>query len=426
MRWSLWVVFIIFSGCGAAKREVGMSDRWAKVSPALAFECVHENIARPAGEADLLFLYARWLQKNNQLNRDAGVNLEIERLYRIAAEHNHPKANVNLQNGSMLGHFKLRGEEHLRLSEELIRDGSATGYLFVAYFLQQGSAGLKRDESMALRYFRKAADEGNPEAQYYVGDKLYGNQTSSHVSIKMLQCAADQGHGRAALELGTYNKIKQQYQSALEMFQLGVMAGDATSAFVLVQGFSGPAPTNKLDYLDLGKDLERAERYEKIWKVLSGYSYANPKVPEINEIVPLPPAKLPPWNGKLQWLEDRLANVPPEKPRESLIRRLAADKLLDPITGRPLPASSSYIKAGGEFYVFFKSGDICPRDGYWELIGRDHRGRYRRVRPEICLFKEGERLPTRVIPLRYSRIWPLPDRVTREEEIVKWRFYGDA
>ncbi|MNI91014.1 hypothetical protein D3C73_1486230 [compost metagenome] len=44
------------------------------------------------------------------------------------------------------------------------------------------------------------------------------------------------------------------------------------------------------------------------------YSYANPTVPEINELLPLPPAQLPPWDGKLQWLEVRLANVPLQKP----------------------------------------------------------------------------------------------------------------
>ena len=47
-------------------------------------------------------------------------------------------------------------------------------------------------------------------------------------------------------------------------------------------------------YLGQQEDLERAERYKKIWRILAGYSYANPKVPEINDIVPLPPAKLPP------------------------------------------------------------------------------------------------------------------------------------
>ncbi|KEX93156.1 hypothetical protein HA62_15320, partial [Pseudomonas putida] len=33
----------------------------------LAFSCVHEQFPTPSAESDVLFQYARWLQKNNQL-----------------------------------------------------------------------------------------------------------------------------------------------------------------------------------------------------------------------------------------------------------------------------------------------------------------------------------------------------------------------
>ncbi|MNN96759.1 hypothetical protein D3C81_2157930 [compost metagenome] len=78
-------------------------------------------------DADVLFQYARWLQKNNQLKQDKSVDAEIERLYRIASENGHYKANINLQSSAMRGHFRLRGAEHLRLSEQLIEAGVATG-----------------------------------------------------------------------------------------------------------------------------------------------------------------------------------------------------------------------------------------------------------------------------------------------------------
>ena len=136
------------------------------INTKLAFTCKYEKTPASSIEAETVFQYARWLQKNNQLKRDPEVNLEIERLYRISTEHDHFKANINLQNGAMRGHFKLRGWEHLRLSERLIGANIATGYLFIAYFLEQGSAGLQQDSEMALRYYRKAADEGNAQAQY--------------------------------------------------------------------------------------------------------------------------------------------------------------------------------------------------------------------------------------------------------------------
>ncbi|MGE8334787.1 DUF6396 domain-containing protein, partial [Pseudomonas laurylsulfatiphila] len=271
----------------------------------LAFTCTHEQIPEASAESDVLFQYARWLQKNNQLKPDKSVDAEIERLYRIAAENEHYKANINLQNGAMRGRFQLRGDEHLRLSQQLIDAGVATGYYFVGIFLQQGSAGLKQDPQMALRYFRKAADQGNAQAQYDVGNKLAPKSIAPSIARQMRRCAAEQGHGEAATELGVHLQGRGQYQEALETFQLGVAAGNSTSASFIYKGFRNPPPTDELHYLGQQEDLERAERYEKIWKVLSGYSYASPKVPEINEIVPLPPAKLPAWDGKLQWLEAR-------------------------------------------------------------------------------------------------------------------------
>ena len=114
-----------------------------EIKAKLAFTCAHEQIPEPSAEADVVFQYARWLQKNNVLKRDKNVNVEIERLYRIAAESGHFKANINLQNGAMRGHFSLRGLEHLRLSQQLIDHGVATGYYLVGIMLDQGSAGLQ-------------------------------------------------------------------------------------------------------------------------------------------------------------------------------------------------------------------------------------------------------------------------------------------
>jgi hypothetical protein len=291
-----------------------------EIKAKLAFTCVHEQIPAPSAETDELFQYARWLQKNNLLKQDKGVDAEIERLYRIAAENGHYKANINLQNGTLRGHFTLRGEDHLRLSQQLIDANVATGYYFIGLFLKSGSAGLKQDTAMSLRYFRKAADQGSAQAQYDVGDILAPIDIAPGVARQMRRCAAEQGHGKAARALGVDLSTDGHYQEALEAFQLGVEAGDDSSAGWLEEGFRGPPVTDELYYLAQQEDLERAERYKTIWRVLARYSYADPKVPEINEILPLPPAKLPAWDGKLQWLEARLANVPPPKPSETLIQ----------------------------------------------------------------------------------------------------------
>jgi TPR repeat protein len=255
----------------------------------------------------------------------------------------------------------------LRLSQQLIEAGVATGYYFVGIFLQQGSAGLQQDPEMALRYYRKAADQGNAEAQYYVGDKLDPIDVAPEIALQMYRCSVEQGNGEAAVALGIYLKRKGQYQEALEVFQMGVSAGNEIAALALEEGFRGPPPSNRLHYLGQQEDLERAERYEQIGKVLGNYSYAHPKVPEINEILPLPPAQLPPWDGKLQWLEARLANVPPQKPSAGLIHELAKAKVLDPATGKPMPGSPAFSEVNFPVRTCYSS-EACSQSGYWKLI----------------------------------------------------------
>ncbi|MEX5538140.1 sel1 repeat family protein [Pseudomonas syringae Cit 7] len=319
-------------------------NQLSEVNAKLAFICVHEKIPASSAETDVLFNYARWLQKNNQIQQDETVDVEIGRLYRIAAENNHYKANVNLQNGAMRGQFKLTGGERLRLSQQLIDAHVATGYYMIAIYLQKGAAGLQQDEDMSLRYFRKAADEGSAQAQAYVADKLEPIDIAPDIARQMRRCAAAQGNGSAALALGTDLAIDRNYKEAIEAFQLGAAAGNEVAASFLGKGFRGPKPDDRLYYLDQKEDLERAERYKQIWSLLADWSYANPSVPEINEIVPLPPAKLPAWDGKLKWVEEREANIPPPKPSEALIEQLAKAMVLDPKTGKPLPGSPVYSK----------------------------------------------------------------------------------
>ncbi|CAM8681003.1 MULTISPECIES: SEL1-like repeat protein [Leclercia] len=312
------------------------------INPRLAFTCKHQIIPEADADADVLFNYARWLQKNNLINRDKDLDTEIARLYRIAAENGHYKASINLQNGALRGRFSLSSPERLRLSQQLIDAKIATGYYFIAIYLEHGAAGLAQDPEMALRYYRKAADEGNPQAQAYIGEKLSPAKMAPQIAMQMLYCAAKQEEGKAANSLGNMLAIEKKYPEAVEAFQLGVRAGDSGSAGFLGHGFAGPEPTDRLFYLALEKDSERARRYEQIGKVLAKYSWAHPTVPEINDIVPLPPAPLPEWDGKLKWLEAWKANVPPPKPSAALIAALAKAKQLNPETGRPLPESPDF------------------------------------------------------------------------------------
>ncbi|WP_313051649.1 SEL1-like repeat protein [Atlantibacter hermannii] len=392
------------------------------INARLVFTCKHETIPTASADTDMLFNYARWLQKNNLINRDKTVDAEIARLYRIAAENGHYKASINLQNGALRGRFSLSGHEQLRLSQRLIDAKVAAGYYFIAIYLENGAAGLAQDPEMALRYYRKAADEGNPQAQAYIGQKLAPADMVPEISRQMRRCAAEQGEGKAANALGNALSVDKKYQEAVEAFQLGVAAGDSGSASFLEHGFAGPEPTDTLYYLGQQKDSERARRYEQIGDVLAKYYWAHPTVPEINDIVPLPPAPLPEWDGRLKWLEEREANIPPPKPGEALIVELAKAKQLNPATGRPLPGSPDFEK-GSTALLLCRSGEPCPKSGYWQIAWLPNTGI---SKEEITYFKKGDIMPTDRVERVHAHPWPLKDRWVQEEQQVEWRLMGEV
>ena len=421
MRGLLLLPCLLLVACADTRLPIPTQDLpmnpMTELKAKLAFTCTHEKIPAASEESDVLFQYARWLQKNNQLKRGKTINLEIERLYRIAAENGHFKANINLQNGGMRGQFEVYGHEYLRFSQELIDAKVATGYYLISLLLEKGAAGLQQDSDMALRYLSKAANSGNARAQFVIAEKLEPSNVAPDIAFQMFRCSAEQGHGEAAIALGINLKNQKQYSEAVKVFQMGVTAGDENAAGRLDDAFRSPKPENKIDYLAQEKDLERADRYEKIWRILANYSYANPKVPEINDIVPLPPAKLPPWDGKLKWLEEREANIPPEKPSQELIQRLADEKQLDPATGRPLPGSPLFSQAHLSAPDCY-SGKSCPVSGYWR-VRRD----WNIGSPEGSIFryfKEGDRFPTEVMRHYKFRDWPFTTKVTRKETRVFW------
>ncbi len=335
----------------------------ATVRANLAFTCVYEANHLPPldPEADGLFLYARYLQKRQSQNDYD----EVARYYRIAAAHGHYKANRNLQLLVSQGQASspLPQKESIELASQLIDAGIPSGYYDIGFYLNIGY-GLKQNKEMALRYFRKAADLGSAEAQFYVGNLLAPLDKAPDIAKQMRQCAVEQGHGEAASTLGIDMKIDGLYPEALRTFQEGVMAGNSMSAYALNDGFNGPLPSNKLDYLALPYDPERSQRYKAIWKFLIRNEGRNPKVPDIDQIVPLPPAKLPPWDGTFQWEKEQAAEVSPEKPSDELINRLCRDKGLDPATGLALPPPPKAALG-----TCVNTGERCPESGLWRVLG---------------------------------------------------------
>lgn len=330
----------------------------------LAFTCTHEADRLPQldPEANRLFLYGRFLEK---MEGPKDFN-SIARYYRVAAAYGHYKANHNLQLLVSEGTASSPDpeKETIDLVEQLVKAGIPGGYYDMGHYLEVGY-GVKQNADMARRYFRRAADLGSPEAQAYVGNLLAPRDKEPAIARQMRQCAVDQGYGAAATTLGIDLMGDKLFPEALNAFQEGVRAGNEESAFGLAEAFKGPLPTDVLYYLALSHDSERAARYEAIWRFLNNNEGLNPKVPDIDKIVPLPPAKLPPWDGAFQWEKEQAAAVPPEKPSEELIDRLAKAKHLDPATGLPLSGRASKASEATEPPTKTQSTNVDGRFRIW-------------------------------------------------------------
>lgn len=321
---SLLVTCLIgITGC-QVKHGDSMNTNTAAVEANLAFTCTKEVDHLPPldPQADVLFKQARAMQKAS----GAKSYDTIASLYRQAAAKNHYKAMINLQN--MLyqrlakpAYGKTAPEEAVELSERLMKLGVPGGYYSMGQYLENGY-GVKRDKAASLAYFRKAADLGSPEGQYVVGKLFMTEQFEDpsnpdpytikykpnpayrpEIGRTMLDCSANQGYGNAAYELALdYKFIQQNDKKALMYYQLSVRYGNTKAAYKLSRVFSGPNASDKLNYMAQLKDLERAHRY----KLISDEIDSNPsaRFPDIDKIVPLPPAELPEWDGTFEYKKE--------------------------------------------------------------------------------------------------------------------------
>uniref|UniRef100_UPI003C6E6DE3 tetratricopeptide repeat protein n=1 Tax=Pseudomonas viridiflava TaxID=33069 RepID=UPI003C6E6DE3 len=129
------------------------------------FSCTHEKDNLPTLDinADLLYKYAlRLEQVDGKKTYD-----EIAAYYRIAAAHGHYKAATNLQ--TLLSEGTVKSPNASKETIELVRTFIAKdipgAYYDMAHYLEKGY-GVKQDLPASKAYFRRAADLGNPDAQY--------------------------------------------------------------------------------------------------------------------------------------------------------------------------------------------------------------------------------------------------------------------
>ena len=341
--------------CDIKEKEQQRKTQMAQLEQlaALEFTCKKEEIPPLSEETQQLYNYALYHDLHNMWTGDKGDDVwnGLARYYRIAAANGDYKANVRLQyllNTGRISTDMPQTEVH-NLNEELAKQLPATAYYNLYGYLDVGY-GVRTEEGGKYAYLRKAADLGSREAQYTVAEMLADIEDSEETQeafkyrlklVKQLRsCASEQGLGEVSSNLGISLQMDKKYQEALKVFHQGVKNGDSISALVLSHAFESGVQADNLNFLDVSPDDERVKRYHMISSYLSRYDYLQPKVPDLDEIVPLPPAKLPKWDGKIAFQRWYEGEAPP-KPSEALMLKLAnqaglrVDNGLDLETGLP-------------------------------------------------------------------------------------------
>ena len=323
--------------CDIKEKEQQRKTQMAQLEQlaALEFTCKKEELPPLSEETQQLYNYALYHDLHNMWTGDKEDEVwnGLARYYRIAAANGDYKANVRLQyllNTGRISTDMPQTEVH-NLNEELAKQLPATAYYNLYGYLDVGY-GVRTEESGKYAYLRKAADLGSREAQYTVAEMLEDieDQNESEEAFKyrmsiakdLYSCASEQGLGEASNELALGLLFHKKYSEALIVLHQGVINGNDSSAHRLDKGFSGQYKDGDMYFLNVPEDKERSKRYNIIWNYLTDNDYLQPKVPDLDEIVPLPPAKLPKWDGKIAFQRWYEGEAPP-KPSEALMQKLA-------------------------------------------------------------------------------------------------------
>ncbi len=281
------------------------------------FTCVHEASKLPqvTNESEMLFQQGMAVT-SNELWPNQRDYKKAAQLWEQAAAKGHWKAAMNLAGLYERGLGVQRDIERAVLIVEGLMKQDVPGAFDKMGTYHQSGIGVKRDIDRAYGFWQLAADMGSPGAQTYLGYKLdaayddaqMGVWGNSKVGIKMLECAFAQGYGDAAYKLGqTLALGDKNYARALLVLHEGVKFGSKDAARYLSSSFRNQDPLTS-DLIDQA----RAERYSTFYEAFE----LNPdlRLPNLDKVLPLPPAALPFWDGKRETLIDAAKAVIVKQP----------------------------------------------------------------------------------------------------------------
>jgi hypothetical protein len=201
-----------------------------------------------------------------------------------------------------------------------------------------------------------------------------------------------QGYGDAAEELGFLYADPETPEAklrAIKVLHEGVKLGSAKCASKLSIEFDGFNLTSGRN-LPGHIDGARSERYSALARALEFYQ-GRLKLPNLDKVLPLPPAPLPKWDGNRQTLIDAAKAVtpPPPKTQQPSAWQTPGDMAGHyPAQARPLPPGrevflTQMLQAGllREVPALTSTASgmrcygvqRCPQTGIWEgRVAADH------------------------------------------------------
>jgi hypothetical protein len=383
-----------------------------------SFTCVYQDQHVPPvdPQAELLFQQALALDDPDVYYEDRDYP-KIYQLYRQAAERGHWKAMLNLASLILSSYAVPEHDPEIavRWVEKAMKLGVPDAYDIMGAYHQNGVV-PGGGATAAYAFFQRAAEMGSPSAQTFLGYKMAGSYDNPGegfwgnlpVAMQMMECAFAQGYGDAGEKLSLIYarpRTEEAKRRALSVLHQGVKLGSAECAASIAPEFRGLGlsdGSNLVGYVDKA----RAERYSKIARALEHYG-DRLKLPNLDKVLPLPPAPLPKWDGNVKTLIDAAKAVtPPPKPNPGA--SLEGREHVPEGQGVLSLAASSYAVTGDE---------TVPKTGYWlatyglSSMTKSELRFARSGRPER--YRTGERFEAPMLA------WLTPD-------LVQWHFLGDA
>jgi len=333
------------------------------------FQCKHEADIVPPNDpqAEIWFQEGLALTNHRLWPEQRNYKMAIQ-LWQQAADRGHWKAMLNLADGYAHGEGVDRNTERaIQIIEEAMRMGIPAAFNVMGRYHMEGM-GVKSDPSRAYAFLELAADMGSASAQAFIGkalravydDPAQGFWGNRKIGIKMMECGFQQGNREAAYALGLSligkdSAMGHDMERALVVLHDSVKSGSDEGASYLSLSFSVGRPL-----VGGFKDPTRADRYSTLAAALR----IDPdlRLPNLDKILPLPPAKLPMSDGDRNTLLDAAKPIlprptapPPPEPNPAWL--LTGRAHIEP--GRQLPEQSQR-----QIVPQYES-TAAPETGYW-------------------------------------------------------------